>query len=93
MMPQEIIVHLGLEPTPPPWDGEIKEIRATVMANRSPVRVRVLDIYKFGSLKMAYVEGVEGKPFSSTNLWHHTSTTSDFNVQIAYIKEVSIIYS
>lgn len=47
MTPQEMITLLKIEIEPPPWDGDVKEIRAIVKANRQPVCVRVLEVYKY----------------------------------------------
>ena len=92
MTPQEMIAELQIDPTPPPWDGEVMEVRATVMVNRRPVRVRVLDIYKYWGRKMARVEALQGKPFRETNLWRDTLYADRRNVQVCYLRDIALVY-
>ena len=92
MPPQEMIKLLNFETDPPPWDGEVQEIRATVMADRQPVQVRVLVIYKYAGRPMATVQAVQGKPFLETNMWFHTWNTDKRSLQLAFLKDVTFLY-
>ena len=92
MMPQEMIPLLNINVDAPPWDGEIKEIRATVMANRDPVRVRVLDVYAYYERKMARVQAIQGRPFPETNAWYHDWYTNRRNFHLAFLQDVTLVY-
>ena len=92
MTPQEMILLLQIDPDPPPWEGEIKEIQATVIANRQPVRVRVVEVYEYWGRPMASVQALEGQPFLETNAWFHTWCSATRSLQISFLQDVRLMY-
>ena len=92
MTPHEIIKLLKIDTDPPPWDGAIKEIQATVMAQRQPVRVRVLRIYAYAGRSMVTVQALQGKPFLETNMWFYTWCTDIRNTLLAFLNNVTLNY-
>ena len=73
-------------------DSEVQEIRATVMANRQPVQVRILRIYAYAGQSMAAVQALDGKPFLETNAWFHTWNTDQRNVQLVFLRNIILVY-
>lgn len=60
MTPQEIIQALGIPmDDPPPWDGEVREVRA--MLYECPVRI--LEIYKGRVIAQMILHGGDGATF------------------------------
>ena len=92
MTPQEMIPLLDIEPDPPPWDGEVQAIHATVLANRYPVRVRVLRVYEYGGRPKATVQALQGRPFPETNTWSDTWYSDTRHLQAVFLQEVTLIY-
>ena len=92
MTPQEMLPLLNIEADSPPWEGEVKEIQATVMANRQPVRVRVLEVYEYCGRKMARVQALRGEPFSHTNMWHDTWYSDKCNTHAVFLQDVTLMY-
>ena len=92
MTPQEMITLLNLESDSPPWDGEIQEIHATLMINRRPVRVRILNFYEYCGRQKATVQALNGNPFLETNTWYHTWYSNTRNVQLAFLWDVTLMY-
>ena len=82
MTPQEMIPLLNIDIDSPPWDGDTKEIRATVIANRQPVRVRVLDVYTYWGRQKVTVQALRGEPFPHTNMWYHTWYSDTCNTHL-----------
>lgn len=92
MTSHEMIPHLNIDPESPPWDGEVKEIQATVMANHRPVRVRVLDIYEYWGRQMVTVQALEGEPFPHTNTWYHTWHSDTRNTHLVFLQDMTLVY-
>ena len=92
MTPQEIIAKLQLNTDQPPWDGEIKAIHATVLANRQPVRVRVLEVYAYCGRQKAIVQALRGHPFPETNAWYHPWYSDQQRTHLVMLREVTLVY-
>lgn len=92
MTTPEMIKLLKIEVDTPPWDGDSREVQATVMANRRPVRVRVLAVCEYWGRQMVTVQALRGRPFPHTNTWYHTGYSDMRKMQMTFLRDVTLVY-